>query len=570
MRHTRLHLILAVWLTAVGLAAATVAADRAARTSPDGLPDQSLAASQAAAGFLVVSDTTAWQSDHAISDTARAGQADGLQGDDPSLELTKTVSSNPGVCGSMQSVSIFPGDEVTYCYEMRNTGTVELVEHTLVDDQLGTLLQDFNLTLEPGETFVVSQTVELSESVTNLATWTALDDSDNTGMDSDSAFVLVKIPEIAMQPGSLFHQQPTNIIQTVVITVENPGTDTLNWSLSEVSGPGASLVDGQGQEVGDRASGAVGDVLFEVDGLLATSHSPLLGVEFAQEHFWITSGSGNSTDPNLLFKLDSTGTLVNTYEQTTTSPFGWRDLAFDGRYLYASESHLVQEIDPADGQPTGVAFPSPLGLVRGLAYDPAKDHFWVADFGNDIYEINRAGQVVDQIANPGGMNIYGLGWDDLSPGGPYLWAWSDNPARATQFDPATGLPTGLSFQGSNPPGELFSGGATISDAILPDKLVLIGLHQGGKYNITGYDLGVSTGICSSRNIPWTSASPTGASNAPGENVPVELTINTNGMQVGSYFGYLCILSNDPDQRLTVFPLILDVFLQGSYLPIIIR
>lgn len=82
----------------------------------------------------------------------------------------------------------------------------------------------------------------------------------------------------------------------------------------------------------------------------------MLGIEFANGNFWVTSsGASKFEDPNMLLKLDSSGQLISAFPQgNDPADFGWRDLAYDGNFLYASDgASVITQIDPATGLPTG-------------------------------------------------------------------------------------------------------------------------------------------------------------------------------------------------------------------------
>jgi hypothetical protein len=190
-----------------------------------------------------------------------------------------------------------------------------------------------------------------------------------------------------------------------------------------------------------------------------------------------------------LHKFDKNGNYITSYDQPTVSYWGWRDLVWDGQYLYGSdESTNIEQIDPATGSITGVTIPGPLSPNRGLAYDLATDHFWTATWGSDIYEIDRVGTIINQYPNPASLSIYGLAWDDRSPGGPWLWVWSQNGnpecrCLCSQFNPRTGTFTGLAFNGVVPPGGI-AGGACF--ARIDNTNVFVGLHQAEPDTIVGY------------------------------------------------------------------------------------
>ena len=61
-----------------------------------------------------------------------------------------------------------------------------------------------------------------------------------------------------------------------------------------------------------------------------------------------------------LWKLTTAGVQVAVYTQDAcaSSTFGWRDMAFDGTFLWAADECGVDKIDPA-AEPTWVASPTP-------------------------------------------------------------------------------------------------------------------------------------------------------------------------------------------------------------------
>ena len=89
----------------------------------------------------------------------------------PYISLNKTVGTVSGVCAATDAITVVSGTTVYYCYEVENIGTVPFEFHTLVDDQLGTLLTDFPWTLNPTDTYQhIESAVIAGASVTNNAT----------------------------------------------------------------------------------------------------------------------------------------------------------------------------------------------------------------------------------------------------------------------------------------------------------------------------------------------------------------------------------------------------------------
>ncbi len=294
---------------------------------------------------------------------------------------------------------------------------------------------------------------------------------------------------------------------------------------------------------------AVGDELFQFDATAATGHICILGLEYALGSIWVTSGgeTGCTTGTdNYLFQLDPGGSVINSWNQNTTSQFGWRDLAFDGTYLYASDLAVVVQINPATGAATGVTIPSPQNPARALAYDPVTDHFWTANFGSSIYEFDRTGAVVNTFANS--LSIYGAAWDEYSSGGPYLWVWSQDGTPlvlATQINPASGAQTGVSFVGTSTDGTDAAGGATMINGDYPGysgKLIFLGMHQAGSDIAIGYDMDTFVNF----DVPWMSQDPITGTVPADSSAPIDVSFNeTMTFTLGTYTATLRISTDDP-------------------------
>jgi hypothetical protein len=92
----------------------------------------------------------------------------------PAISLSKTVGTTAGVCAATSSITVPVGTAVEFCYTVQNTGSVALNYHDLVDDQLGTILDDFNFVLAPGASAFTLVSDTPMATVTNTATWTAV------------------------------------------------------------------------------------------------------------------------------------------------------------------------------------------------------------------------------------------------------------------------------------------------------------------------------------------------------------------------------------------------------------
>lgn len=252
----------------------------------------------------------------------------------------------------------------------------------------------------------------------------------------------------------------------------------------------AGLGLAQVNEVGPSSSHAaqtvtkprVGGELFFQDLETPTGDIRLLGIGFDGNSFWATGANDMITAR--LYEFDSSWNLINTFITLHTS-WGWRDLAFDGSYLYASDSYMIDQIDRNTG--LGVpTIPSPISPARAMAYDPATDTFWTASWNSDIYNVDRYGSYTSYGNTLGG--VYGMGWDTRNAAAPKLWIWSQDGSQncqATEFDPLTGTFTGQTFDGNGSYG--IAGGC---DVYIDSTYgwMLLGMHQGTPDGAAGYSL----------------------------------------------------------------------------------
>jgi uncharacterized repeat protein (TIGR01451 family) len=152
----------------------------------------------------------------------------------PSFIFTKTVGTDPAGCASSDSITVDLGAEVVYCYQVENTGSITIPMHDLVDDQLGTILDDFSHDLGIGGTTFVTQSVVLTQTTVNSATWTGFD-LGYAISESDVATVTVRRPDLVINKTAA----PTTSVTyrgevTYTITLANSGLlDASNVQMSD-------------------------------------------------------------------------------------------------------------------------------------------------------------------------------------------------------------------------------------------------------------------------------------------------------------------------------------------------
>jgi len=244
-------------------------------------------------------------------------------------------------------------------------------------------------------------------------------------------------------------------------------------------------VDKAPQTNPNLGSRAIGDYLYYVDVEAVTADIRCLGVEnLGVNNDWWVTGAADMAGA-YLYTIDYAGTtLLGQYAQGNTS-WGWRDLGYDGAYLYTSDSFDIEQIDPATGMATGVTIASPTSPARAMAYDPVTDSFWTGNFSSDIYNIDRAGGFT-AYANPSALSVYGMAFDDASD---VLWIWSQDGSGslASAFDPRTGTFTGDTWDGGSAPLFGTAGGCCIFDDPTYGT-VFAGMHQSTPDNVAVYEI----------------------------------------------------------------------------------
>ena len=172
----------------------------------------------------------------------------------------------------------------------------------------------------------------------------------------------------------------------------------------------------------------------------ATGDLQIMGCEFVEDEWWVTGGGGPSGS-NRFYRFSRDGEFLGSVPQPSTSAVGWFDLAYDSQYVYGSDNHFLVGVD-RQGVPR-VSIPSPMNPTRAVAYDPASDHFWVTDYTQDFYEIDRLGNIIQQIPNEGTgeLAVTGLAWHPTDPNGFKLYIFSQNGTsrltRVTRLHPVS-------------------------------------------------------------------------------------------------------------------------------------
>ncbi|MDX1439826.1 MAG: T9SS type A sorting domain-containing protein, partial [Rubricoccaceae bacterium] len=303
--------------------------------------------------------------------------------------------------------------------------------------------------------------------------------------DADLVDSPIQGPEITVSPTAIDVEVQQGDSLEIPVFIGNTGDINLTW-------------DAYVENVDANSEGELGDVLSSVDisAVHDSTGSLFNSATFARDHFWVSGY--DFPDDKWLYKFDQSGALVDSFRIGGISNLGWRTITTDGDNIYGSDTYSIavwsiDSMQVVDNVITNSISPS------GLAYDRDNQHFYLSGRIGTIEVFDRDGDEVRLVVTP--YVIEGLAWDDLSPGGPFLWAFVDLEAegccKAVQLDPVSGVPTGVSFpgveQGTQPN---VPEAATVTRDLIEDRLTLIGLQESEDYqnyeaHLVAYDLDVA-------------------------------------------------------------------------------
>lgn len=339
---------------------------------------------------------------------------------------------------------------------------------------------------------------------------------------------------------------------SISVMLSPGGSDSSSWLVLQNAGTRNAACELTWPE---RASKAFGDSAWGADIEAVTSDNLCLGAEFDGASLWVTGAAGSpSSEPNYLYRFDRQGNLLASYPQPQGTGWGWRDLCWDGQFLYGASDSDIMQIDTAGGDTTGVRITSPCAVARGLAHDPASDHFFVADYADSIYEIDRSGAAINAWANA--RSVFGLAWDATAPDGPWLWASSTDTSGGVprpflrQFDPRNGIYTGLQLiPNIIDPSNAAAGGLAFSASFIHGRGTLIAMLQDDRDRLVAYDVRPA-------NARWLSLSRTSLALAPSQQDSVRLTFSAIGLDSAQdFFAYVRATSGIPGRADSVLAIL---------------
>jgi hypothetical protein len=257
--------------------------------------------------------------------------------------------------------------------------------------------------------------------------------------------------------------------------------------------------------------------------------------------FWVSYWS--STVSNYILNISATGTVIDSF--LITGVTATRSFTYDGTYIYAGNVTTgISKIDPVTRTKVGT-ITSPVA-ARYVTYDATAPGFWVGDFSSNPTLISMTGTTIRSLtyATLGVTSIYGAAFDNVSPGGPFLWffaqgAGAGSPQMIQQVDATTGLPTAVNHNALDDIGlgqtGAIAGGLGVALNLVPGKASLVGILQGVPDRLFAYEL-TTLGPPCPVGVPTNPMPANNAVDVPVTGVQLTWTNPANATKNEVYFG----------------------------------
>ncbi len=217
---------------------------------------------------------------------------------------------------------------------------------------------------------------------------------------------------------------------------------------------------------------------------------------------------------NMFYRMTSNWTFIDSFSVSgaTWGADGFKDMVFAKGFLWGVKSSLltgttganvIYKVDTATKSQVGT-ITLPAGIYPiAVTYDVTRNGFWVStnNFGGILSCYDTTGVLITGTNIPtvaGGF--YGLAYDNVTAGGPYLWIHKNLvPANTTQtmlvrFN-VSGLPVRLDSGTITIPlmTNVTGGGLSFSSTLVPGKTVLAAVTQGTPDRMVVFEAGTTSG-----------------------------------------------------------------------------
>ena len=244
------------------------------------------------------------------------------------------------------------------------------------------------------------------------------------------------------------------------------------------------------------------------------------------------------------WKYDKEGNLIEQF-RIPDMYYKLYDLAYDGRYFYGSDySNRLFQLDFENKRIVDIITltSAPELKITHVAYNPNNDRFYVGSW-NTLCEVRRNGRTSSMAAafDPDHAHyIYGSAYDNVTPGGPYLWLAAEENFNENMLDQVviyqynlnTKKFTGVKKTATDFPGYVYGSpmhginyicGLEGTVDKVTGKYTLIGVLQQSPSLFFEYNVGETDS--------WLSYSPKKATLQPGESSTVSVSFDARDAEV---------------------------------------
>ncbi|MGB2869767.1 MAG: T9SS type A sorting domain-containing protein [Bacteroidota bacterium] len=351
--------------------------------------------------------------------------------------------------------------------------------------------------LAPGSVFRISwnaflvNTVKLEYSVNNGRTWNLIGLAPGQGKELPLVrYGAAENVQLESAPPGFTWIVPQQESDSVLLRI----ADSLDASIFDVSDHMFSVTS-------TRDSHAMH---FEVDISSAQGFEGLYGCEFINDTLYVSQWF---SPRGLLFRFNREGAFIDSFGIAGMEE-GFRDLAWDGQYLYGGTGlPFIYKVDLDSRSVVDTIVVQEGITARGVTYDQRKNAFWVCDWNSDIVCVNRNGATIGKIQAPGFAwpGVSGLACDNISPSGPFLWIFTGGASfYQKRFFKIDTLGNSLDSIDA-PVSPLLSagvgGGCFITDNLVSGSAIMGGVMQGDPAYLIGWRVQTATSISRHGDLP---------------------------------------------------------------------
>ncbi len=170
----------------------------------------------------------------------------------------------------------------------------------------------------------------------------------------------------------------------------------------------------------------------------------IAGAGIVAGEIWVSKWNGNG-----IYRFTPGGSYIDSF--VIAGVTGTRAITFDGTNAWVSyNGTTVKKINATTHAVLATITPPALTgsantNIRWITYDPTANSgaggFWIGNYDTDILQISMTGALLNTISagTHGLTGMYGASFDNLSPGGPFVWV-------NNQGDPTGGASTAVIVQ----------------------------------------------------------------------------------------------------------------------------